>query len=266
MNVYNSIKESNVKNDSKSMNEMNGIKIGDMIVFEINEMEFKGHVNDILNDKYVINGNFSMETKQLSIEFDQILEHYPKNINFPKEEEINERRPEPPEIYDEGGKLTRYGKLLKSKNKTEKEEKKPDLYPKGWKDLDGIMMNKTPKKTIVKEDLLKPPVEKTLKNKNVIFFPDEMKQKEIDKALVNFKEAKYFIVEKNEELHIVKIKDGFEMKPFVESVISHLLKNKMIKEDISSMKVVGNNQFCIIKNSPDKTTSLIKGLLSNLLK
>lgn len=235
MNIYNSITESNiVKNDPKSMNELNGIRIGDMIVFEINEMEFKGHVNDIFNEKYVINGNFSMETKQLSIEFDQILEHYPKNTNFSEE-----------------------------KNNVEKEN--PSLYPKGWKDMDGMMMNKTPE-PVIKEDMVKPPVEKTLKNKNVVFFPDEMKQKDIDKALVNFKEAKYFIVEKNQELHVVKIKDGFEMKQFVESVIHHLLKNKMIKEDISTMKVVGNEQFCIIKNSTDKTTSLIKGLLSNLLK
>jgi len=235
MNIYNSIKESNViKNSDNNVNELNGIKVGDMIVFKINEMELKGHVNNILNDRYVINGNFTMETKQVSIEFDQIVEHYPKNVDFVKEEQ------------------------------TEIEKNNPELYPKGWKDMDGIMMNKKP--SSIKEDMVKPPVEKTLKNKNVIFFPDEMKQKDIDEALVNFKEAKYFIVEKNNELHVVKIKDGFEMKPFVEGVIGHLLKNKMIKEDISQMKVVGNNEFCIIKNSSDNTTTLIKGLLSNLLK
>jgi len=167
-----------------------------------------------------------------SHEFDQILEHYPKNINFSEE-----------------------------KNNIEKENPQ---YPKGWKNLDSIMVN--PKKSIIKEDMVKPPVEKTLQNKAVIFFPNEMKQKDIDKALVNFREAKYFIVEKNQELHVVKIKDGFEMKQFVESIIHHLLKNKMIKEDISMMKVVGNEQFCIVKNSSNKTTSLIKGLLSNLLK
>ena len=87
MNVYNSITESNVvKNDSKLMNELNGIKIGDMIVFNINEMELKGHVNNILDNKYVINGNFTTETKQISIEFEQIVEHYPKNVDFVKEE------------------------------------------------------------------------------------------------------------------------------------------------------------------------------------
>jgi len=222
MNIYNSIKESNIRKPepNDNMDELNGIKIGDMIIFEINEMEFKGHVNDILNDKYVINGNFSMETKQLLIEFDQILEHYPKNIKF-------------------------------SEKNIEKE---------------NLITNKIPKKPFIKEDMVKPPVEKTIRNKSVVFFPNETKQKEIDKVLPQYNEAKYFIVEKNKELHIVKINDGFEIKPFVESIINHLLKNKMIKEDISTMKVVGNGTFCIIKNSPNKTTSLIKGLLSNLLK
>jgi len=231
MNVYNSIKESSggfieesitVEKNENSMNNLNGIKIGDMIVFKINEMELKGYVNNILNDKYVINGNFTNETKQISIEFDQIVEHYPKNVEFKDEE----------------------SKIIKKQYTELKNTNIPSI----------------------KEDMVKPPVEKTLKNKSIVFFPDEMKQKEIDKALINFREAKYFIVEKNKELHIVKIKDGFEMKPFVEGVIQHLLKNKMIKEDISTMKVVGNDAFCIVKNSPIKTTSLIKGLLSNLLK
>lgn len=125
----------------------------------------------------------------------------------------------------------------------------------------------------IDEDFLQPSDPETLKNVDskekddiVVFFPEGMKQKEIDKILPNLNNTKYFIVEKNNELHIVKIKEGFEMKPFVDSIINHMLKNKLIKENISKMKVVGNNSFCIIKNSSKKFNNTIKLLLKDLLK
>jgi len=104
------------------------------------------------------------------------------------------------------------------------------------------------------------------KNKSVVFFPDEMKQKDINSILPHYKESKYFIVEKNNELHIVKIKDGFDMKPFVENLINHFIKKKMISENISNMKVKGNSSFVIISNPPIKFKSLIKLALKNILK
>jgi len=205
MNAFESIKKSSTTNINSNINELNNIKVGDMIVFSINEMEFKGYINDIINNKYVINGNFPNNIKHVSIDFDQITEHYPKNLQF------NTKILEEDKIYQD--------------------------------------------KSTISND-----------NKNVVFFPDNMKQKEIDKLLPNYNEAKYFIVDKNNETHIVRIKDGFDIKPFVESVIKHLLKSNLIKENIKLMKIIGNNSFCIIKNSPPKTNSLIKNTLKNILK
>ena len=111
-----------------------------------------------------------------------------------------------------------------------------------------------------------PIIPKTTKNESTALFPNNTPQTEIDKILQN-QNYKYFIVEKNNETHIVKIKNnGLNMKPFVESVINHLLTKKKIIENISKMKVIGNDNFCILKNSPQKTKFLIKEILKNTLK
>lgn len=255
MKIYSDIKTTKPNTDNV-ISESNGIRVGDFIVFNNNGIDLNGEVDKIIKENYLVIGNFNGKIKQeMIVSFDQIMEHYPKNVKFTNEEQ------------------------------TEVEKNNPDLYPKGWKDVDRIMMQELPKmdkikqdlfgdQEPVKEDFLEPSVTPNFKkdpnignkNKTVVFFPNNTKQVEIDKVLPNFNEAKYFIVEKNNEIHVVKIKDGFEMKPFVESIINYLITNKMIKEDISTMKVVGNNGFCIIKNSPDKTNILIKNLLKDLLK
>ena len=190
------------------INELRGIKVGDIIVFNINDMEFKASVSSITNEKYVVNGNFSDDVKKVNVEFDQIIEHYPRNNGF---------------------------------NKTNEEEDK--LYG----DLNDVKGNN---------------------NRYVVFFKDDMRNSDIEKSMNNqYKEAKYFVVDKNKETHIVRFKeDGFKMKPFVESVIDYLLKKRMISEDISTMKLVGNDGFCIIKNPKPKTVRLIKNILKDTLK
>jgi hypothetical protein len=210
----------------EGINELNGIRIGDIVVFENNGQNLTGEIYNIREDnsKYLVRGNFTGKIKQdMYIKFDQITEHYPKNAKFNKQTEI--------------------------------ERSNLETYPRGWKEVDGIMMDKDINKKI-----------KESKNSVVVTFPPEMKQKEIDKLLPNFEFAKYFIVEKNNELHIVRIKEGVDIKPFVESLLEHLIKKKMIKEDISNMKLVGNKSFSIIKNPPKKLNELMKNLLKDLLK
>jgi hypothetical protein len=222
MDVYNSIKdkdivvENKIQNKQENISELNGIKKGDFIVFNNENIELNGEVKDFIKEKYLIRGNYSGGFKEdILITFEQILEHYPKNINFENDE-------------------------------------KSDLSNKK-----------------IQEDLILPSLDTDINNENksVVFFPNNMKQVDIDKSLKEFyTDAKYFVVEKNNELHIVKIKDGFEMKPFVENIIDYMLKNKIIKENISKMQVVGNNSFCILKNCPKNLNIKLKGLLKNLLK
>lgn len=101
---------------------------------------------------------------------------------------------------------------------------------------------------------------------NVVVFPPNTKQVKIDSELKNYKDAKYFIVEKNEELHIVKIKDGFQIKPFFDSMMKLLSKRNLIKENTSKMKVVGNDNFVIVKNSPPKLKRILIESLKKTLK
>ena len=208
------INESDVTNKEISLNELNGIKTGDIIVFNVNDMEFKGSVSEIVNEKYIIHGNFSDDVKKMIIDFDQIIEHYPKNNKFMK--------------------------------KVEEDKLMPSIDPPFFK-KDPNYNNK---------------------NKYVVFFKENMKNSEIEKAMNDFyKEAKYFIVDKNNETHIVRFKpDGFKIKQFVEGVLNHLITKKMISENISDMKLIGNDSFCIIKNPKHKTVGAIKSILKNILK
>lgn len=215
MDLYNKI----IQNDSVDMyntnsnsfnEELNGISVGDYVIFNNKNIEYGGDVKNIHNEKYLIRCNSSNGKQDFYILYNDIVEHYPKNIKF--------------------------------NNK---------------------------KQNILKEDFLKSPLisnDVKIKNDFVKVFANETKQKEIDIFLSSNKNIKYFIVEKNNELHIVKIKEGFEIKPFVESVINHLLKNKSIKENIQNMKVVGNGTFCIIKNSSSSIKNLIKNVLLDILK
>lgn len=206
-NIYENItNKDKIPNNNINTNIVNGIKVGDLIVFNINNMEYKGHVNNIVDNKYLINGNFSNENKSVLVDFDQIIEHYPKNLKFQNKNNDNNIQ------------------LIKSEN------------------------------TDIQE-----------KNENIIFFPKTYNKDNIDN-IISKTNYKYFIREKNNELHIVKISNGFEIKPFIESTISYLLKNKLIKENLSSMKVIGNNSFCILKNIPFKSSQILKNILMKILK
>lgn len=197
INIYNQIK------DKIIINEHNDIKIGDYIIFKNNNADLKGLILKIINEKYIVKTN----NKELIVLFDQIIEHYPKNIEFSK-------------------------------------------------------------RGIIKEDFLKDETinNETIKNNAIILFPNETTKIEIDEKLKKLKNIKYYIVERNKELHIVKIKNGFEIKIFVEELINYLLKNNIIKTNISKMKIVGNDNFCIISNYPPDKISIIKNLLQKLLK
>lgn len=256
MSVYNTIKGENSVQENKiqennSNSELNGIKKGDIVVFYNNNKELNGEVFKIFNEKYYIRGNFDGITKtDMIVSFDQILEHYPKNINFENDEKLN---------------LSDNDKNIFFDNVFNKENKPNDELKNVFKHY----------KNKVQEDLILPSLDVDYhkdpnfnnKNKNVVLFPNNMKQVDINNSIKEFyKDVKYFIVEKNNELHIVKIKEGFEMKPFVESIIDYMLKNKMIKENISKMQVVGNDSFCILKNSPTNLNIKLKELLKNLLK
>lgn len=227
MDVYNKIKED--KPLKESNNNLNGINKGDIIVFNDHGKEINGEVINIIGEKYKVKNNLS-NTENMMISFDDIIEHYPKNVNF---------------------------------------NDKDNIIDKNEKKFNDNLNNNSIKKNIkeeIKEEKLYNDIDN--ENKYVVFFPNDMKQKDIDMDLKKYPEAKYFIVEKNNEIHIVKIKndDKFGMKPFVEQVINYLLENKMIKEKISDMKVVGNDSFCIIKKTPKNVSILLKSVLKDLLK
>jgi len=214
MGVYNNINGTNSNSKFDNISELNGIKIGDIVSFKRQNKILTGNVTRIFNEKYIIRGNFSGQIKEdMNILFDNIVEHYPKNINIKKDDELdlNENIFKPEPIY----------------------KKDPNI---------------------------------TNNNKFVVLFPNETKQVIINEELSNNVNAKYFIVEKNQEIHVVKVKDGFQMKPFVESLISHLLKNNIIRENIKNMKIVGNDEFCILKDVPKSTNLLVKDQLKKLLK
>jgi hypothetical protein len=197
LNIYNQITNKE-KLTFNNINELNGIKIGDFILFEKNGKDYNGEINNIIETNYVI---LDKNKQNIYISFDQIIEHYPKNIKFNKTNED----------------------FLKQQN--------------------------------INDDL-------------VVIMPDNTPKNEINNFIND--NTKYFIIKKTKtsnELHISRIKDnGFDIKPFVKNLINHLLKKKLLKENISNMKLVGNNNFCIISNISPKFINLLVKMIKNLLK
>ncbi len=203
------------------LQEYKGIRIGDFITFLYFDKEIKGMVESIDNNIFHIKSN----NKLIDTNFNNIIEHYPRNESFNKKIE------------------------------------KPII--------------KKPEKNIIKDNV-QPTIDPDFRkdpnfnneNKNIIFFPDNISQKKINEYFQLSKtDAKYFILEKNKELHIVRVNEnGFNIKSFIETLISTLKEKDIIKEDISTMKLVGNDNFVILQNASNEFKSIIKNSLKLILK
>lgn len=134
------------------------------------------------------------------------------------------------------------------------------------------------KKNVSREDAMrnKVDVQSTISEKSkfigkLLDFPKNLKSEEAFNFLKENKISKeklwYFIIEKNNELHIVKYNEnkGFKITEFVVELLNTYNNHPDIKRLITEVKVKGNDNFSIICNLNEKNTKFIKNDLIRFL-
>lgn len=243
------IYESNIKKDNNvNENDMNPIKIGDILVALYNNKEVRGEVSSICEDYYILRGKNGSELK---VTIDNVYEHYPKNRTF--ENKTSK-------------------KLISENQYLDKEEtinnKPVKKTKKNIDEFDKDNMKNSPENQV---DLS---IENIKTIGKVVYYPSNIKHAQIEKlfekGILSKEKHWYSMTEKENEIHIIRNNDkAFEIQSFINSLISHFLKsqNQLIKENYSKIKVTGNNNFSIISNiPPDIKKQLINNIIGLLTK
>lgn len=246
--LYN-IYKSNIKVEDESLNENNSpIKVGDIIVALYNNREIRGEISSVYESYFLIKNKNGGSIK---VTLDDITEHYPKNRQFNKKiaESIQQKQVEPP--------VEKKERPARRKNTIEEiEEKEQKNSPDNQVD---ITIESSSKK--VKQ------IGKLIYYKNVKF--SEISDM-FEKKLLSKDEYWYLLTEKSNEIHVIRNNEkGFEIQPFVNSLVGHFLKSqsKMINESYNQLKISGNNHFSVISNVPQNIhKQLLNSLISLLSK
>jgi hypothetical protein len=210
-----------------------------------NNKEIRGEVSAVYEKYYVLKGKNGSTIK---ITIDDINEHYPKNRlfdnknvkrfssinenNIEQDEEVKEKKPVPVE------------KVQKKKNKMieefEKEEGKNS--PDNQVDL-----------TIEKDNISLG----NIKSIGKLLYYKNYKHSDImsmfEKKLLSKEEIWYLLTERGDEIHIVKNNEkGFQIQPFVTSLVGHFLKqNGKLNEAYEQIKVKGNNSLIVLADTAE---------------
>jgi len=268
-----------VQEQKQQSNSM--IKIGDIVVTEFKGREFKGEVSRV----YEKAGNEQFDIKVgetiISVKFENILEHYPKNRRF--ETTKKEIKPEPKPVVKETVKTVIKKvepKIVETKvepknpenqspNKIDKEEEPKKVLPDPKK-LEKEEERKSPDNAVpIEEKVLDSKKEVKVIGKVVHFsglklqeVTDFLMKKGIDKE-----KCWYMISEKeNGEIHVIRNNDkGFKIQPFVLSFMDIQIKDKHLNESSSQIKIKGNNNFSIISEIPNELYDLVRNGLIVLL-
>ena len=74
--------------------QQTSIKVGDIVVASFKNREFRGEVNKVYEKLGVEQFDVKVGTTIISVKFDNIMEHYPKNRKFEQKNTITEIKPE----------------------------------------------------------------------------------------------------------------------------------------------------------------------------
>lgn len=270
-----------VQQQPNVINEANFIKTGDIVVVQFKDREFRGEVSKIYEKAGSESYDIKIGNTIISVKFDNILEHYPKNRKF---EQPSIKDVKAVEITQEKKVLSTTVKPIQKPIQNIKETKvETKIDPK--KKI--IKNNDTEEKEMPKKIIQNPKeVEEIENNKNpennnftnetikligrIVHFSEKLKLDDVIKVLQNKgidkEKCWYFITEKNNnELHIIRNNDkGFQIQPFVISFIDLKIKN-IINEATNQINIKGNNNFSIISNIPNNLYEQIKNGLIALL-
>jgi hypothetical protein len=234
LEIYNEIKK-NEKVEKKT--EYQGIKVGDIVTFVLEKNEIKSTIIDIIDDKYIVEG-------YVQVDFDQIIEHFPKNVKFSStEEEVKETK-----------------KTVKTTKKSKNTKKFSDKVNEKQKDT---KVNKYTVKETKKIDN-KPNVKF---DKPMVVFTDKTPMDRITDIISNNENIKYFVRLLNNEIHIVDTDRGgkLDLKSLTEETVKYLISNNKLSND-KKLKIVGNNSFCIVKECDQSSKDAILNMMVSLLK
>ena len=134
------------------------------------------------------------------------------------------------------------------------------------------------RKDVSREDAIKNKVDvqTTITEKSkfigkLLDFPKNTKSEEAYSFLKENKISKeklwYFLIEKNNELHIVKYNEdkGFKVNAFIVELFKTYTNHNDIKNLIADIKIKGNDNFSIIANLNEKNIQFVKNDLIRFL-
>jgi hypothetical protein len=244
--LYN-IYHSNIKVDQFPLNEnMNPIKVGDLVVAIYNNKEIRGEVSAVFESYYLLKGK---NGSTLKVTMDDVTEHYPKNRSFESKtfrrftENVQQQ---PPEEEKPVGRVQQRKRRIIEEEENRQQENTPDNQV----DL-----------TIERSST------DNIKAIGRLVYYTDMKYSEItsmfEKRLLSKEEYWYLLTEKNSEIHIIRNNEkGFEIQPFVHALVGHFLKNKSLNEGANQIKISGNSNFSVVSNIPP---NLKKPMLNSLI-
>ena len=263
--------------------QQTSIKVGDIVVASFKNREFRGEVNKVYEKLGVEQFDVKVGTTIISVKFDNIMEHYPKNRKFEQKNTITEIKPE--EITEkkkveiplqpkpkpvEPKPVQTINPIIVEENKNDKTK----TNPKGEEEPEKVL--KTQKEIDEADDKKNP------ENKNfnetvkvigrITHFSSNLKLDEVQDFLakkgIDKEKCWYFITERNnDEIHLIRNNErGFQIYPFVVSFMELKIKDKLTESKSKEpMKINGNNQFTIIKNIPEDVFETIQNGLIALL-
>jgi len=270
---------------TQQSSQQTSIKIGDIVVASFKNREFRGEVSKVYEKLGVEQFDIKVGTTIISVKFDNILEHYPKNRKFEQkntvteikaEEVVTEKKIDVPLQTQTKAKVEE-PKTVQTINPVIVEENKNDktkTNPKGEEEPEKVLKTQ---KEIDEDDDKKNPANKNFNETvkvigRITHFSSNLKLDEVVDFLakkgIDKEKCWYFITERNNnEIHLIRNNEkGFQIYPFVVSFMELKIKDKLTESKSSEpMKINGNNQFTIIKNIPEDVFETIQNGLIALL-
>ena len=254
------------------------IKDGDIVVTEFKGREFRGEICKTYEKNGIETYDVKVGQTIISVKFENILEHYPKNNKFEtirKEEpkQVSKEIIKPP-VKKVENKIPVKPVVVESKvepenptsHKVDKEEQ-PKKVLADPKKLEKEEIEKNPDNANPTNEMLDS--KKEIKVIGKVTHYTGLKLQEVEDFLTTkgIKEKCWYMVsEKNDEIHVIRNNDkGFKIQPFVLSFMEIQIKNKKLNENSSQIKIKGNNNFSIISNIPKDLYDLIRNGLIVLL-
>ena len=256
--LYN-IYHANIRVDDLPITEnVNPVKVGDILVALYGGREIRGEVSAVYESHFLLKGKGG----SIKVTLDDVTEHYPKNRAFENKTSGGMRK-----FSESAAQPDQQVPVTTKPNNVKREEKPVDrMQQKKRRDIEeeeNKDMKNSPDNQV---DLS---IESVKIIGKLIYFTGNVKFKQVEnmfeKRLLSKDDYWYLLNEKQDEIHVIRNNDkAFEIQPFANALVSHFLKsqNKLINESYGQIKVAGNNNFSVISNIPQ---NVHKELLNNII-